>query len=215
MTRIIAGRAGGQHLRSVPGSATRPTTDRVKESLFARLDAWGMCADARVLDLFAGSGALGLEAASRGAATVTLVERSGSAVRTCRENAALLAASCPGAQITTVHSAVAGYLGRASSQRWDLVLADPPYPLGNEELARTLAPLAGRLGPGGVVAVERSARTGEPAWPQGLRRFESSGHGETVIWYLEADEQFRAEGQAVAGAPQDAASGGPGPGKHA
>ena len=75
MTRIIAGRAGGQRLKSVPGSATRPTTDRVKESLFARLDAWGMCEGARVLDLFAGSGALGLEAASRGAATVTLVER--------------------------------------------------------------------------------------------------------------------------------------------
>ena len=115
MTRIIAGRAGGQHLKAVPGSATRPTTDRVKESLFGRLDAWGMCEDARVLDLFAGSGALGLEAASRGAATVTLVEKAGAAARVCRENAALLAASCPGAKITTVHAGVAGYLGRAQT----------------------------------------------------------------------------------------------------
>lgn len=202
MTRIIAGRAGGQRLKSVPGSATRPTTDRVKESLFARLDAWGMCEGARVLDLFAGSGALGLEAASRGAATVTLVERAAVAAAVCRENATLVAASCPDTKITTVQSAVAGYLGRAAHHRWDLVLADPPYPLDNDELARTLSRLAGRLGPGGVIAVERSARTGEPVWPKGLRRFETSEHGETVIWYLEADEE---SGTATA---QDAAEGG-------
>ena len=79
MTRIISGTAGGLRIKSVPGSATRPTTDRVKESLFARLDAWGMCQDARVLDLFAGSGALGLEAASRGAREVTLVEKAAGA----------------------------------------------------------------------------------------------------------------------------------------
>ena len=72
MSRIIAGAAGGLRLQSVPGRDTRPTTDRVKESLFARLEAWGMLRDARVLDLFAGSGALGCEAASRGAAAVTL-----------------------------------------------------------------------------------------------------------------------------------------------
>ena len=210
MTRIIAGRAGGQHLKSVPGSATRPTTDRVKESLFGRLDAWGMCEDARVLDLFAGSGALGLEAASRGAARVTLVEKAGAAARVCRENAALLAASCPGTKITTVHAGVAGYLGRAPFHRWDLVLADPPYPLENEELVRMLSLLRGRLGPGGVVAVERSARTEEPVWPRGLRRFESSAHGETVIWYLEADEESAPESATTTtedGAEDEAARG--------
>ncbi|MDN5630387.1 MULTISPECIES: 16S rRNA (guanine(966)-N(2))-methyltransferase RsmD [Kocuria] len=198
MTRIIAGRAGGQRLKSVPGSATRPTTDRVKESLFARLDAWGMCDGARVLDLFAGSGALGLEAASRGAATVTLVERAGPAARVCRENAATLATSCLDTHITTVQSSVGGYLGRAPFHRWDLVLADPPYPLENDELARTLSLLRGRLGPGGVVVVERSARTEEPAWPAGLRRFEVSDHGETRLWYLEADTEGDADDAAVA-----------------
>ena len=155
-----------------------------------------------MLDLVAGSGALGLEAASRGAATVTLVENAGAAARVCRENAALLAASCPGAKITTVHAGVAGYLGRAPFHRWDLVLADPPYPLENEELARMLSLLVGRLGPGGVIAVERSARTGEPAWPKGLRRFETSEHGETVIWYLETDEE------SDTATTQDAAEGG-------
>ncbi|CAL8898412.1 DNA methylase [Kocuria varians] len=192
MTRIIAGRAGGQRLHSVPGSATRPTTDRVKESLFARLDAWGMCDGARVLDLFAGSGALGLEAASRGASTVTLVERAGAAAKVCRANAEILRAACPDTKITTVQSAVAGYLGRAPFHRWDLVLVDPPYPLENDELASTLVPLADRLGPGGVVVVERSARTEEPAWPAGLRRFEASDHGETRIWYLEAEHDAAA-----------------------
>ena len=188
MTRIIAGRAGGHRLKSVPGSATRPTTDRVKESLFARLDAWGMCDGARVLDLYAGSGALGLEAASRGAATVTLVERAAVAAAVCRENAALVAASCPDTKITTVQSGVAGYLGRAAHHRWDLVLADPPYPLDNDELARTLSRLVGRLGPGGVIAVERSTRTEEPEWPRGLRRFEDGEHGETRVWFLESDD---------------------------
>jgi len=95
-----------------------------------------------------------------------------------------------------------GYLGRAPFHRWDLVLADPPYPLENEELARMLSLLVGRLGPGGVIAVERSARTGEPAWPKGLRRFETSEHGETVIWYLEADEE------SATATAQDAAEGG-------
>ncbi|RLY94718.1 16S rRNA (guanine(966)-N(2))-methyltransferase RsmD [Kocuria tytonicola] len=193
MTRIIAGRAGGLRLKSVPGSATRPTTDRVKESLFGRLDAWGMCQDARVLDLFAGSGALGLEAASRGAAVVTLVEKAATAAKVCRENAALLAASCPETKLTTVHSGVAGYLGRAPFHRWDLVLADPPYPLENAELTRLLSLLVGRLGPGGVIAVERAARTEEPVWPEGLRRFETSVHGETVLWFLEADEETAAD----------------------
>ena len=188
MTRIIAGRAGGHRLKSVPGSATRPTTDRVKESLFARLDAWGMCDGARVLDLYAGSGALGLEAASRGAATVTLVERAAVAAAVCRENAALVAASCPDTKITTVQSGVAGYLGRAAHHRWDLVLADPPYPLDNDELARKLSRLVGRLGPGGVIAVERSTRTEEPEWPRGLRRFEDGEHGETRVWFLESDD---------------------------
>lgn len=188
MTRIISGAAGGLRLKAVPGTATRPTTDRVKESLFSRLDAWGMCENARVLDLFAGSGALGLEAASRGAREVTLVEKSTSAASVCRANAKVLATAVPQATITTVQSPVLTFLGRAGSRRWDLVLADPPYPLTNQEVAGLLGHLVGRLGPGAVIVVERSARTQEPEWPRGLRRFERSDHGETVLWYVEADD---------------------------
>lgn len=185
MTRIISGTAGGLRIKSVPGSATRPTTDRVKESLFARLEAWGMCEDSRVLDLFAGSGALGLEAASRGAREVTLVEKSAGAASVCRANAQVLAGARPDIEITTVQSPVATFLARQGNHRWDLVLVDPPYPLPNEDLTALLARLVGHLGPGAVIVVERSARTEEPVWPEGLQRFERSAHGETVLWYVE------------------------------
>ncbi|WP_369821443.1 RsmD family RNA methyltransferase [Kocuria sp. CNJ-770] len=105
MSRIIAGAAGGLRLQSVPGQGTRPTTDRVKESLFARLEAWGMLHEARVLDLFAGSGALGCEAASRGAAAVTLVERHPPAVRVCRANAAVVHRALGRDDVVAVHQA--------------------------------------------------------------------------------------------------------------
>lgn len=188
MSRIIAGAAGGLRLQSVPGRDTRPTTDRVKESLFARLEAWGMLRDARVLDLFAGSGALGCEAASRGAAAVTLVERHAGAARVCRANAATVHRALGREDVVTVrHGAVGGYLADPAEGPWDLVLADPPYPLPEAELAAVLAPLAGRLREGGVLVVERSTRSPEPGWPAGLRRFEQKRHGETTVWFAETD----------------------------
>ncbi|WP_424348250.1 16S rRNA (guanine(966)-N(2))-methyltransferase RsmD [Kocuria sp. CH-021] len=188
MSRIIAGAAGGLRLRSVPGRDTRPTTDRVKESLFARLEAWGMLRDARVLDLFAGSGALGCEAASRGAAAVTLVERHAGAARVCRANAGTVHGALGRDDVVTVrHGAVGAYLADPAEGPWDLVLADPPYPLPEAELTAALAPLAGRLREGGVVVVERSSRSPEPGWPQGLRRFEQKRHGETTVWFAETD----------------------------
>lgn len=186
MSRIIAGAAGGLRLQSVPGQGTRPTTDRVKESLFARLEAWGMLHEARVLDLFAGSGALGCEAASRGAAAVTLVERHPPAVRVCRANAAVVHRALGRDDVVAVHQgAVAAYLADPAAGPWDLVLADPPYPLGERELSAVLAALVGRLGEGGVVVVERSSRSPEPEWPSGLRRFEQKRHGETTTWFAE------------------------------
>ncbi|GAB2627153.1 16S rRNA (guanine(966)-N(2))-methyltransferase RsmD [Kocuria arenosa] len=188
MSRIIAGAAGGLRLQSVPGRDTRPTTDRVKESLFARLEAWGMLRDARVLDLFAGSGALGCEAASRGAAAVTLVERHAGAARVCRANAGTVHRALGRDDVVTVrHGAVGAYLADPAEGPWDLVLADPPYPLPEAELATVLAPLVGRLREGGVLVVERSSRSPEPDWPAGLRRFEQKRHGETTMWFAETD----------------------------
>lgn len=188
MSRIIAGAAGGLRLQSVPGRDTRPTTDRVKESLFARLEAWGMLRDARVLDLFAGSGALGCEAASRGAAAVTLVERHPGAARVCRANAGTVHRALGRDDVVAVrHGAVGAYLADPAGGPWDLVLADPPYPLPEAELTAVLAPLVGRLREGGVLVVERSTRSPEPGWPAGLRRFERTRHGETTLWFAETD----------------------------
>ena len=95
MTRIISGRAGGRRIQAPPGSATRPTSDRVREALFSRLEHLDVLQGARVLDLYAGSGALGLEAASRGAAAVVLVEQARPAAAVIRRNAASLADVLP------------------------------------------------------------------------------------------------------------------------
>lgn len=116
---------------------------------------------------------------------MTLVEKAAGAASVCRANAHVLASARPDAVITTVQSPAATFLARQGSHRWDLVLVDPPYPLPNEDLTALLARLAGHLGPGAVIVVERSGRTEEPEWPAGLQRFEQSTHGETVLWYVE------------------------------
>jgi len=188
VTRIIAGSAGGRRLVTPAGEATRPTSDRVREALFSMLEARGAVAGARVLDLFAGSGALGLEAASRGAAAVTLVDSAPAAVAAARRNTAVLAGDP--ARIDVVRSTVRRYLARPDVGPFDLVLLDPPYPLGEDELAEHLAALAapgtpaapGRLAEGALVVVERSARSPEPRWPDALTREQDRRYGETAVW---------------------------------
>lgn len=179
MTRIIAGTAGGRELKTPPGRGTRPTSDRVREALFSALEARGALSGARVLDLYAGSGALGLESASRGAAEVTLVESDRGAAAVIRDNAGRLdlrASVLP----VTVASALAG----AARER-DLVFLDPPYDLSEEALAADLAALAARgwLAEGALVVVERSKRSAEPTWPEGLEPERLKKYGETVIWF--------------------------------
>ncbi|MFJ3956926.1 16S rRNA (guanine(966)-N(2))-methyltransferase RsmD [Arthrobacter sp. NPDC090010] len=184
MSRIIAGLAGGLPLNSVPGTGTRPTTDRVKEALFSRLEAYGVLEGSEVLDLFAGSGALGLEAGSRGAASVTLVDLDAKAVAACQKNGALLNEASPRLRISVQRSKVTAYLERAVGA-WDLVFLDPPYPLGEDDLAHVLTLLSGHLAEGAVVVVERSSRSPEPAWPDALERFAEKKYGETVLWFAE------------------------------
>ncbi|NKX51537.1 16S rRNA (guanine(966)-N(2))-methyltransferase RsmD [Arthrobacter deserti] len=186
MSRIIAGAAGGISLANVPGDRTRPTTDRVKEALFSRLDAYGVLAGARVLDLFAGSGALGVESASRGAAEVDLVEQSEKAAGVCRRNAGLVNRALGRTVVRVSRSGVQPFLDRLHSHdQWDLVLMDPPYPLPEPELAEVLRTLAPRLAEGAVVVVERSSRSPGPHWPAGLERFAEKKYGETRLWYAE------------------------------
>lgn len=185
MTRIISGFAGSLRL-TVPPAGTRPTSDRVREAIFSTLDARGALPGANVLDLYAGSGALGLEAASRGAARVTLVDRAAAAYRAATANAARVRTAAPrGAAPDIVVSGqpVQSFLGAATAS-WDVVFLDPPYHLGEAELARNLEALIPRLAADAVVIVERSARDREPGWPDRLDLDRRKDYGETAVYYL-------------------------------
>jgi 16S rRNA (guanine966-N2)-methyltransferase len=186
MSRIIAGAAGGTPLQAVPGSLTRPTTDRVKEALFSRLDAFDVISGARVLDLYAGSGSLGVESGSRGAQSVDLVESEAKASGVCQRNADLMNGVLGRKAITVHRSKVEPFLERAdATAMWDLVFVDPPYRLEESALAAALEKLAAHLAPTAVVVVERSSRSPEPGWPDGLARFAEKKYGETKLWFAE------------------------------
>lgn len=190
MTRIVAGAAGGRRLE-VPRGATRPTSDRVREALFSRLEHERDLAGAAVVDLFSGSGALGLEAASRGATRVLLVDSAPAAAAVCRRNAAAL--GLPGvevraataASVLAAGAAAAGFAGGA-----DVVLVDPPYDLPDAALADLLAALVQRgwLAPLAHLVVERSTRSPEPAWPAGVDGLGQKKYGETALWWAEPSE---------------------------
>ena len=185
MTRIIAGVAGGRTLRTPPGAGTRPTSDRVREALFSALDARDAVRGSRVLDLYAGSGALGLEAASRGAASVVLVESDRRAADVIARNIGDLGFSGVRLVRSTVGAALAAEPG--PSEPADLVLVDPPYDVDEDALAAVLRRLAaGWLAPGGLVVVERSTRSPEPTWPPGVERAgPARRYGETTVWFAE------------------------------
>jgi 16S rRNA (guanine966-N2)-methyltransferase len=192
VTRIVAGSVGGRTI-AVPPKGTRPTSDRVREAIFSRLEHLGVLDGARVLDLYTGSGALGLEAASRGAASVTLVDSARPATDVARRNAARLGLTEVRVATETAERFAASLAGAASAplgtSALDLVFLDPPYDLGEDALATVLTHLAapGVLADGSVVVVERSIRTPEPAWPAGLVPFARKDYGETAVYYAEPD----------------------------
>jgi 16S rRNA (guanine966-N2)-methyltransferase len=187
MTRIVAGVAKGRRLvtpsRSAPNAhvVTRPTSERAREALFNSLIGFLDLDGARVLDLFAGTGAVGLEALSRGAASVTLVESDRGACDLIKRNIA--AVGLDGAEL--VRRPVAAYLGSGADAPFDLVFADPPYAFPDAHLATLLGQLAepGWLVPGGTVVVERSARSPEPVWPDVLEATKQRRYGEGMLWY--------------------------------
>lgn len=180
MTRIVAGAAKGRRL-TVPSRGTRPTSERAREALFNSLRAHVEVDGAHVLDLFAGSGAVGLEALSRGAATVTFVESDRRAADVVQRNVA--AVGLPGARL--VRRPVAAYLQTDPDRRFGLVFADPPYDLADDRLAEVLELLAcgGWLADDAVVVIERSARGTEPPWPEGIALVTQRRYGEGVLWY--------------------------------
>lgn len=194
MSRIVAGAAGGTPLVNVPGSLTRPTTDRVKEALFSRLDAFDVLAGARVLDLYAGSGSLGVESASRGAGTVDLVEFAEKASAVCQRNADLIN-TVLGRKAVTVHrSRVESFLERTEEDtQWDVAFLDPPYTLDEQALGAVLEKLRPHLAVGAVVVVERSSRSPEPSWPLAVERFTEKKYGETRLWFAEPASEADAD----------------------
>ncbi|MGI5168067.1 16S rRNA (guanine(966)-N(2))-methyltransferase RsmD [Spirillospora sp. CA-253888] len=182
MTRVIAGSAGGRRLAVPPGRDTRPTSDRAREGLFSTVQALlGPLDGLRVADLFAGSGAVGLEALSRGAAHALLVEAHPRAIKVVRQNAADL--GLPGA--VPVGDRVERVVRRAPDAPYDLVFADPPYPLPDAAVTEMLEALRdhGWLAPDALVAVERSVRGPALAWPEGYEAERDRRYGEAVFWY--------------------------------
>lgn len=178
--RIVAGQARGRRL-APPAGNTRPTSDRAREAMFNSLQAAMRLVDARVLDLFAGTGAVGLEALSRGAGGAVFVESDRAAVAVLRRNIA--AVGLPGA--TVVPRSVSAYLAGAADQ-FDLVVADPPYALPDTEIADMLRTLAGRgwLAPGAFVVVERAARSVTDSYGDDLLTpVRERRYGDSLLWY--------------------------------
>jgi 16S rRNA (guanine966-N2)-methyltransferase len=188
VARVIAGEAGGRRLAVPAGRDTRPTSDRAREGLFGTISSIaGPLDGARVLDLYAGSGAVGLEALSRGARHVLLVEQDARAARVIREN--IEAIGLPGAVLAA--DRVERLLARGpDGDRYDVVFADPPYALADAAVGRALSLLAegGWLAPGALVIVERATRSGPLSWPGGFVPDRARRYGEATFWYGLAPE---------------------------
>jgi 16S rRNA (guanine966-N2)-methyltransferase len=185
VARVIAGEAGGRRLAVPDGRDTRPTSDRAREGLFATIASMlGSLAGARVLDLYAGSGAVGLEALSRGARHVLLVEHGARATRVIREN--IEAIGLPGAVLAA--DRVERVLARGPAPAmsgYDVVFADPPYALADTAVSQVLSLLAdqGWLAPSALVIVERATRSGPVSWPDGFVPDRTRRYGEATFWY--------------------------------
>lgn len=182
MTRIIGGVAGGRRLQTQRGLQTRPTSDRVREALFSSIESWcGSLSGLRFLDLYAGSGAVGLEAWSRGAGVVTLVEQDRRSSALIRGNARAIGFG--GADV--VASSVATTLRRTPAAPYDVAYLDPPYPLDSGQVDADVHALHefDWLVPGAMVVVERSSRSDPPSFPDGFTDLRERRYGETTLWY--------------------------------
>ena len=178
--RVIAGRAGGRRLTAPAGLTTRPLTDRAKEALFSSLGA--EVVEARVLDLYAGSGSLGIEALSRGAASAVFVERSRPALAALRRNLEVT-----GLSGTVIGSDVEGYLGRSEGE-FDLVFVDPPYALSLASVQRVLAAVAVATVTGGLVVLHRRAGESPPEESPGLVAVARHRYGDAEMWRFAKEE---------------------------
>jgi len=185
MTRVIGGMAGGRRLAVPRGTSTRPTSDRAREGLFSSVQSeLGSLTGKRVLDLYAGSGAVGLEALSRGAGHVLLVESDARTAAVIKANVAAIGIA--GAAVVTdrAERLLGRPPGAVPADRYDLVFADPPYAVTADTVTRVLTLLAGGwLADGALVVVERATRSGALEWPPGYQPGKSRRYGEATFWY--------------------------------
>ena len=183
MSRIIGGVGGSLRLKG-PATATRPTSDRVKESVFSILESMDALEGSVVVDLFAGTGALGLEAASRGAKSVTLVEQDRSAAAICKENMELVYAglrkSGEEVSISLKQEPAERYLKSAPSA--DLIFMDPPYELSNSEIWKLLGQIPSV--PGVLIVLERSSKEAAPELPESVSLLREASYGDTAVYFL-------------------------------
>ena len=183
MTRIIAGALGGRRIATPSSAHIRPTTDRVREALFSSLESMVELAGARFADVYAGSGAVGLEALSRGAAHVVFVEADPRTSRVIRENVAALGVGAAARVVTGKVPAVLA--GGPEGGPYDVVFADPPYAVADSELTALQLALRdeGWLAPDAVLVIERATRKGPVPWVAGIVAGRSRRYGETTLWY--------------------------------
>ncbi|MCG7308534.1 16S rRNA (guanine(966)-N(2))-methyltransferase RsmD [Brachybacterium sp. ACRRE] len=186
MPRIIAGELGGRTIPGPPGKGTRPTSDRVREALFSRLEGWDALRGARVLDLFAGTGALAFEALSRGAESALMVEMHGPTARQLGTTAGRLGLSARCTVRTGKAEQVAAQLAEAgvpADGGFSLVMLDPPYDLPTEALEQLLRVLRPALAEDALVVIERSSRSRPLSWPEDWADDGTKTYGETVLQY--------------------------------
>lgn len=190
MSRIIAGAVGSLRLIS-PAKTTRPTSDRVKESLFSTLESADEISGRKVLDLFAGTAALGLEAISRGAASLTAVEKTRSAAAVCKKNIELVLSALQKQQLSPtvllVEQECDSFL-KKNQESFDLVFIDPPYDLAGDKLEEILTQLISALAPGALVVLEKSSRSSEPR-ATGYIVENRKTYGDTEVLFLRASVQ--------------------------
>jgi 16S rRNA (guanine966-N2)-methyltransferase len=183
MTRIIAGSHGGRRLAAPPGAQTRPTSDRVREAFFSTLESMTDLSGARFADLYAGSGAIGLEALSRGAGHALLVESDAKAARVIRDNIVTIRAGNAARLVTGKVSQV--LIGPPAGGPYDVVFADPPYAVTAAEVTEVQKALVeyGWLASDAVIVLERATRGGQVSWVDGIAADRSRRYGETTLWY--------------------------------
>ncbi len=183
--RIIAGAGKGRKLFSPP-SITRPTSDRAREGLFSSLiSSFGTLDGLHFLDLFAGSGAVGVEALSRGAGLVESVESNSASAEVCEKNFALLL-NQPDLGKFKVHTTTTfEYLNHLANKEFEIIFLDPPYDVSNTEIEKILKKIQSNnlLSKFGVIAIERDAKGAVLAWPEGLQEVKVRSYGQGAIHY--------------------------------